>query len=34
VSVAYYLVLDREDPGFDPSVDGKAVGRFHLALDI
>lgn len=27
MSVAYYVVLDIEDPGFDTSVNGKAVAR-------
>jgi hypothetical protein len=33
LSLACYLVLDADDPGFDPSVDGKAFAHDFERLD-
>jgi len=32
MSAAYYIVLDTQDPGFDPFVNGKALARASDAL--
>ena len=33
MGVALYIVLDKEDPGFDPFVNGKAIARETKQLD-
>lgn len=33
MSTAYYIVLDREEPGFDTFVNGKALAKAAPALD-
>ena len=33
MSVAYYIVLDNQDPGFDPFVNGKALARSIEEVD-
>ncbi|MSQ47644.1 MAG: hypothetical protein EXR78_04515 [Deltaproteobacteria bacterium] len=33
MGVAFYIVLDNEEPGFDTSVDGKAIAREAKKLD-
>lgn len=33
MSLATYIVLDRDDPGFDPFVDGKAAAHAFEQLD-
>ncbi|HOW61713.1 MAG TPA: hypothetical protein P5284_07125 [Candidatus Contendobacter sp.] len=33
MSVAYYIVLDNDDPGFDPFVNGKSLAREIKRLD-
>jgi hypothetical protein len=34
MSVAYFIVLDNENPGFDPFVNGKNLAREAGALDV
>jgi hypothetical protein len=34
VSTAFYIVLEREIPGFDPFVNGKALARAQSLLDV
>lgn len=33
MSTAFYIVLDREEPSFDPFVNGKALAKAASALD-